>query len=152
MTDATLTPHRKGPLALLAQTAERLLPWSLLALIARFAAAGVFFISGRTKVDGLLHIKDSTYFLFQSEYKIPLVPPEIAAPAATYAEHLFSILLVLGLLTRVSAGAFLVMTLVIEVFVYPQAWPTHLTWAAILLPLLARGGGDFSLDRLFRIP
>jgi putative oxidoreductase len=114
--------------------------------------AGVFFLSGRTKVDGVLHITDSTYALFASEYNLPFVSPFIAAHLATYAEHLFSILLVLGLFTRLSASAFMGMTLVIEVFVYPDAWPTHLSWAALLLYLIARGGGSISLDRLFRIP
>ena len=75
------------------------------------------------------------------------VPPEIAAHAATYSEHLFPILLVLGLFTRPAAAALLGMTLTIQVFVYPDAWPTHLSWAAILLPLIARGGGRLSLDR-----
>ncbi len=111
----------------------------------------MFFLSGRTKVDGLLHITDSTYSLFETEYKLPLIPPDIAAHAATYSEHLFSILLVLGLFTRLSAAAFLGMTLVIEIFVYPDAWSTHLSWAAILLLLIAKGGGKWSLDRVIGI-
>jgi putative oxidoreductase len=130
---------------------ERIPEW-FVALIIRLGVAGVFFMSGRTKVDGLLHIKDSTYFLFSDEYRLPLVPPAIAAQAATYSEHLFSILLVLGLFTRLSAAAFLTMTLVIEVFVYPDAWPTHLSWAGLLIYLIARGGGQLSLDRALRIP
>lgn len=125
--------------------------WSI-ALLMRLGVAGVFFLSGRTKVDGVLHITDSTYALFESEYRLPLVSPVIAAHLATYAEHLFSILLVLGLFTRLSAGAFFIMTLVIEIFVYPDAWPTHLSWAALLLYLIARGGGALSLDRLLKIP
>lgn len=125
--------------------------WSI-ALLMRLGVAGVFFLSGRTKVDGVLHITDSTYALFESEYRLPLVSPFIAAHLATYAEHLFSILLVLGLFTRLSAGAFFIMTLVIEIFVYPDAWPTHLSWAALLLYLIARGGGALSLDRLLKIP
>jgi putative oxidoreductase len=72
----------------------------------------------------------------------------IAAHAATYSEHLFPILLVLGLFSRVGALALLGMTTVIEVFVYPDAWPTHLSWAGLLLPIIARGGGAWSLDRL----
>lgn len=125
--------------------------WSI-ALLMRLGVAGVFFLSGRTKVDGVLHITDSTYALFESEYRLPLVSPFIAAHLATYSEHLFSILLVLGLFTRLSAGAFFIMTLVIEIFVYPDAWPTHLSWAALLLYLIARGGGALSLDRLLKIP
>ncbi len=107
-----------------------------------------FFQSGRTKVDGLLHITDGTYELFRTEYALPLVPPEIAAHAATYSEHLFPILLVLGLFTRPAAFALLGMTTVIEIFVYPDAWPTHLSWMGLLLPLIVRGGGAWSLDRL----
>ena len=88
--------------------------------------------------------------LFRTEYALPLIPPEIAAVAATWSEHVFSILLVLGLATRFSALALLGMTLVIEIFVYPDAWPTHLSWAAILLPLIFRGGGAWSLDAIMR--
>lgn len=127
-----------------------LIPSSLLLLVARLGIASVFFQSGRTKVDGLLTIKPSTYDLFATEYHLPLIPSEWAARLATSAEHLFPILLVLGLFTRLSALALLGMTTVIEVLVYPDAWPTHLSWAGLLLPLVARGGGNWSLDRLFR--
>ena len=127
---------------------QRLLPDALLLLVARVAIAAVFFLSGRTKVTGFLELKPSTYTLFRSEYALPLIPPDWAAHLATYAEHLFPLLLVLGLLTRPAAAALLGMTLVIEVFVYPAAWPVHLTWAGLLLPLLAYGGGAWSLDRL----
>ena len=134
----------------LALRATALVPDSLLLLVARLGIAGVFFMSGRTKVDGLLHITDGTYELFRTEYALPLVPPEIAAVAATWSEHLFSILLVLGLFTRFSALALFMMTLTIEIFVYPDAWPTHLSWAAILLPLIFRGGGNWSLDAVLK--
>ena len=127
-----------------------LVPDALLLFVARLGIASVFFLSGRTKVDGFLNIKPSTYDLFASEYALPLVSPNVAAHLATYAEHLFPVLLVLGLLTRFSALGLLAMTTVIEVFVYPDAWPTHLTWAGLLLPLVARGAGSWSLDRLFR--
>lgn len=147
-----LSPALRAPLTLLARTAQKLLPEDLLLLVARLGVAAVFFLSGRTKVDGILHITDGTYALFESEYHVPLLPPVVAAHAATYSEHLFSILLVLGLFTRVSALAFLGMTAVIEIFVYPDAWPTHLSWAGLLLPLLARGGGKLSLDRMLKIP
>ena len=116
-------------------------------LLARLGIAAVFFQSGRTKVEGLLTITDGTYELFRTEYALPLVDPVVAAHAATYSEHLFPILLVLGLLTRTAALALLGMTAVIEVFVYPDAWPTHLSWAALLLPLVVRGGGNWSLDQ-----
>lgn len=123
-----------------------LMPDALLLFVARLGIAGVFFLSGRTKVDGILHITDGTYALFETEYALPLLPPDFAAVAATWAEHLFPILLVIGLMTRASALALLAMTLVIQFLVYPDAWPTHLSWAAILLVLIARGGGAWSTD------
>lgn len=143
-----MIPSRHGDA--LAGALQRALPESLLLLVARLGIASVFFLSGRTKVEGFLSIKPSTYDLFASEYALPLVSPNVAAHLATYAEHLFPVLLVLGLFTRFSALGLLTMTTVIEVFVYPEAWPTHLTWAGLLLPLLARGGGAWSLDRLLR--
>ena len=134
---------RRGGLRL-----SRLIPDDLLLFVARIGIAPVFFLSGRTKVEGLLTIKASTYDLFETEYALPFIKPELAAHLATYSEHLFPILLVLGLLTRPAAAALLGMTLVIEVFVYPDAWPTHLSWAALFLPLIARGAGAWSLDHL----
>ena len=80
--------------------------------------------------------------------RLPLLPPEFAAHLAAYAEHLFPLLLVAGLFTRLSALALLGMTAVIQIFVYPDAWPTHLSWAALLLYLAGRGGGPLSIDRL----
>ena len=152
MATQVAAPVWRAPFDLLAKTAELLLPLSLLLLVQRLAIAAVFFMSGRTKVDGLLTVNDTAFELFRSDYALPFVKPEIAAYAATYSEHLFPILLVLGLFTRASAGALLVMTLIIEIFVYPDAWPTHLSWAGLLLPLLAFGGGKLSLDQLLRVP
>jgi putative oxidoreductase len=126
----------------------RLIPDAALLLLARLGIAVVFFLSGRTKVEGVLTITDSAYELFRTEYALPLISPVFAAHLATYSEHLFPILLVLGLFTRLAAAALLGMTAVIEIFVYPDAWPTHLSWAALLLLLLARGGGRWSLDHL----
>jgi putative oxidoreductase len=126
---------------------DTLVSHGLLALAARVALAAIFFLSGRTKVDGLLTVNDSAYMLFREEYKVPLLPPELAAHMATYAEHLFPVLLVLGLCTRFSALALLGMTAVIQIFVYPNAWPTHLSWAALMLYLIGRGAGPLSLDR-----
>ena len=140
----TLIPLYSGA----ANLVRRLLPDWLLLLVARFGAAAIFFLSGRAKVEGWFTITDGTFDLFTTEYALPLVPPHIAAYAAAISEHLFSILLVLGLCTRGAALGLLGMTLVIEVFVYPDAWPTHLSWAGLLLPLLAKGGGAFSLDHL----
>lgn len=128
----------------------RRLPDAALPLIARLGIAAVFFQSGRTKVEGFMTIKASTYDLFAAEYALPVIPPDWAARLATGAEHLFPVLLVLGLGTRASALALLAMTAVIEIFVYPLAWPTHLTWAGLLLPLIVHGGGRWSLDALLQ--
>jgi putative oxidoreductase len=123
----------------------------LLLLVQRLGIAAVFFQSGRTKVEGIFTIPQTTVDLFQFEYALPLLPPKLAAYMAAGAEHLFPVLLVLGLLTRLSATALLGMTLVIQVFIYPDAWPTHLSWAGLMLPLIALGGGRFALDQRLRI-
>jgi putative oxidoreductase len=123
------------------------IPHSAVALVARFGIAGVFLQSGRTKVDGW-QVTDTAVELFRSEYQLPLIDPALAAHLAALAEHLFPVLLVLGLATRFAAAALLLMTLVIQIFVYPDAWPTHATWAACLLLLMARGPGVLSLDHL----
>lgn len=123
------------------------LPWSVAALALRVFPASVFFASGRTKVEGF-SIADSTWFLFQHEYALPLIPSDWAAVMATLAEHILPVLLVLGLGTRLAALALLVMTLIIQIFVYPSAWQTHGLWAACLLALIARGPGNWSLDHL----
>lgn len=135
------------------------IPHSLIAFVARFAIAAVFWKSGQTKVEGLAidlvdgtfqlgfpHLADSAVALFRDEYRLPLIPPELAAPLAACAEHVFPVLLLVGLATRLSALALLVMTLVIEIFVYPDAYPTHGVWAAVLLYLMARGAGVLSVD------
>jgi len=124
---------------------------SFLVLIARIGIAATFFLSGRTKVSGFLTLKPSTYELFRTDYALPLIPPQLAAHLATYAEHGFPLLLVLGLFTRFAASGLLFMTLVIEVFVYPDAWPIHLTWAGLLLLIMARGAGKLSLDNLLNL-
>lgn len=124
---------------------------SIALLITRVALAGVFWRSGRTKVeDGTaLEISDTTYFLFEYEYSGIPIPHEIAAPMATYAEHAFPILLVLGLATRFSALSLLIMTMVIQFFVYPDAWwATHILWAAMAAILMSRGAGLFSIDAI----
>lgn len=135
----------------LAEQVQALLVDSVLCLVARLGIASIFFLSGRTKVEGLLTLTPSTYDLFQSEYALPWVSPYLAAHIATYSEHLFPLLLVLGLFTRLSALALLGMTLVIEIFVYPDAWPTHLSWAGLLLLLIAGGAGKLSLDWALKI-
>lgn len=123
------------------------IPLSLLTLCARLFPAAVFWQSGQTKVEGW-HVTDSAVALFQEEYGLPLLNPWLAAHLAALAEHVFPVLLVLGLATRLSAAALLVMTLVIQLFVYPDAWPTHGVWATCFLLVIARGPGLLSLDAL----
>lgn len=152
MTEASvdLSGWRK-PFDLLARAGASL-PLSFILLVQRLGVAAIFFLSGRTKVEGIFTMKEATFYLFQTDYALPFIAPVQAAYMAASAEHIFPILLVLGLFTRVSALALLGMTLVIEIFVYPDAWATHLSWAGLLLPLIALGGGRFALDRTFRIP
>ena len=152
MATKAAAPLWRAPFSSMAGIAGGLLTSSLLLLVQRLGIAAVFFMSGRTKVDGWLTVNDTAFELFRSEYALPLLKPEFAAYAATYSEHLFPLLLVLGLFTRVSATALIVMTAIIEIFVYPDAWPTHLSWAGLLLPLIALGGGKISLDRILKIP
>ena len=130
----------------MATALEQWIGLDLVLLVSRVGIAAVFFYSGRTKVESWLTVTDGAVALFRDEYRLPLLDPVLAAHAAAYAEHLFPILLALGLATRFAALALLGMTLVIEIFVYPDAWPTHLSWAAPLLLLAARGGGRVSLD------
>lgn len=135
------------------------IPQTLVALLARFSIAAVFWTSGQTKIQGLAinfvtgefklgwpRLSDSAVDLFKDEYRLPVIPPELAAPLAATAEHLFPLLILIGLGTRFSALALLLMTLVIQIFVYPGAYATHATWAAVLLYLIARGPGILSLD------
>lgn len=128
-------------------SAMEAIPYWFVALITRVSIAGVFWQSGQTKVDGF-RVTDSAIELFRSEYRLPLVDPVIGAHLAAFTEHFFPALLVLGLATRFSALALLGMTLVIEIFVYPDAWPTHGTWAACFLILMTQGPGLVSLDHL----
>ena len=124
-------------------------PEAVALLLLRLALAGVFWRSGQTKVvEGrVLQIDPAQYDLFTSEFSGLPLDPAIAVPLTTYAEHLFPILLLLGLATRLSAGALLVMTLVIQIFVFSDAWwPVHSLWAAMAAILIVRGGGLFALD------
>ena len=135
------------------------IPDSLIAFLGRFSIAAVFWKSGQTKIEGLAidlidgtftlglpKLSDSAVMLFQHEYALPLLPPTLAATLAALAEHVFPILILLGLATRFSALALLGMTLVIQLFVYPGAYPTHGVWAAVLLYLVAKGPGILSID------
>jgi putative oxidoreductase len=123
------------------------IPYSVVALAARVFPAGVFWFSGQTKVKGW-RVTDSAIALFREEYQLPLIDPTVAAHLAAFAEHFFPVLLVVGLATRYAALALLTMTAVIEIFVFPDAWPTHGVWAACFLILIARGPGVVSLDHL----
>lgn len=123
------------------------IPYDMTAFVARLSVGAVFWQSGQTKVDGW-HVSDSAIYLFENEYKLPLIDPWFAAHLAAFNEHFFPLLLVLGFASRFAALALLVMTLVIEIFVYPGAWPTHGTWAACLLLVIANGPGIFSIDHL----
>ena len=125
------------------------IPSSVLGLLVRVGIANVFWRSGQTKVSGW-HVTDSAIQLFRDEYKVPLIAPELAANLAAVQEHLFSVLLVVGLASRLSAVGLLAMTAVIEIFVYPQSWPDHLLWAGSLLYIIARGPGAISLDAFIR--
>ena len=117
-------------------------PYAVLALPLRLAVATVFWNSAMTKLANW----DTTISLFTDDYKVPLLPPELAAHMALAIELTTPALLVAGLFTRFPALVLLGMTAVIEIFVYPQAWPTHIQWAAMLLVLLARGAGSVSID------
>lgn len=135
-------------------------PYWLIALLGRFSIAAVFWKSGQTKVQGFAldiisgefqagmpQLSDSAVYLFEEEYRLPLIAPEPAAIMAALAEHIFPALILLGLATRFSALALLIMTLIIQLLVYPDAYPTHGVWATVLLLLLAKGPGAVALDR-----
>ena len=123
-------------------------PHSVIALLARIAMGSTFWLSARTKVDGLLTLKDSTFFLFENEYALPVLPVNVAAYLATYSEHLFALMLFVGLGSRLGAAGMLGITAVIQLLVYPGAWPTHLGWAVLLLVIIAQGPGKLSLDHV----
>lgn len=136
-------------------------PETLLLLLARIGIASTFWLSGQTKVNGFVvnilngdvhlgwpTLSPSALFLFRTEYRLPLIPPDIAAYMAAVSEHVFPILLILGLATRFSALALIMMTLVIQIFVYPDAYPTHALWITVLLLLVIKGAGKLSLDAL----
>lgn len=122
------------------------IPYDLIALLARVCVGAVFFRSGLLKVKGWS--AGMTLTLFESEYQLPVIPPEVAAYMATAAELSLPILLFAGFLTRFAALGLLIMTLVIQLFVYPNAFDTHGTWAVAFLLLMKDGAGRFSLDYL----
>jgi len=125
-----------------------LIPDALVRLLVRVAVAHVFWASGRTKVEGW-SLKPITVDLFRAEYALPLISPELAAYAAATAEHLLPLLLVIGLASRMAATGLFAMTMIIQIFVYPEAWwAQHSLWAALLLVIMAGGPGKLSLDQL----
>jgi putative oxidoreductase len=148
MTDLASPMSRRSPLAAIASLIGLLdrVPYALLALPLRAGAATVCVLEFRD--DKACELGYKTIELFTEEYKVPRLPPEFAANLALSVELTTPVLLVLGLLTRAAALVLLGMTTVIEIFVYPQAWPTHIQWAAMLLVLLCRGAGKFSLDHV----
>jgi len=138
----------KGWIKTILGTLERT-PASLVLLLGRLAIADVFWRAGETKVSGW-QVTDATIALFRDEYRVPLLSPEVAAYAASVAEHLFPVLLVLGLAARLGAAGLLFMTMIIEIFVYPESWPDHLLWTSVLLPIFAFGPGKLSIDHFIR--
>ena len=140
------------------------IPESLIAFLARFSLAAVFWRAGQTKIEGLRidivegywhlgipRLSDDAVFLFTYEYQLPWINPVVAAALAAIAEHLFAILLLIGLATRFSALALLIMTMIIQFLVYPGAYATHGLWAALLLYLISRGPGVISVDHFWRV-
>ena len=124
------------------------IPMWLILLTTRIGVAMIFLKSGMTKTTRGLNVADGTFTLFEYEYALPVIPPDIAAYLATYAEHILPILLIIGLFGRLSALGLLGMTLVIQIFVYPNLWDIHLFWAGALLLLVSKGPGAISLDAM----
>jgi len=125
----------------------RFTPDGLIVLMARVGLGSFFVRAGLTKINSDFSLSDSALYLFREEYKVPLLPPEIAAYMATSTELILGSLLIIGLATRLSALGLLCMTAVIEIFIYPASWPDHLLWAAALVLILARGPGWLAADR-----
>ena len=132
---------------MIARWAERV-PLAVCQLLFRLAIAGVFLRPGLTKITSW----EPTVAMFRDEFKVPILSPEIAAALATTFELGCSLLLIVGLATRLATLPLLAMIVVIQLFVYPSAWPEHLTWVSILIVLLTRGAGSISLDRLIARP
>jgi len=162
-TNALPAAPTSGPVALVRRlhAAMAAMPEAPIALLGRFSIAAVFWKSGQTKIEGLAidlvsgsfelglpRLSASAVDLFRDEYRLPLLPPEGAAMLAAVGEHALPILILLGLGTRLAALGLLAMTAVIQVLVYPGAYPTHGVWAAVLLWLMLRGPGVISLDHL----
>lgn len=145
MSMSTMTPL-PAPLAFVRKALDALgrVPLSAVELAMRLGVTSVFFKSGLTKIASW----EPTVALFELEYQIPLLPPELAATLAAAAELACPVLIALGLGARLGAAALLGMTFVIQVFVYPENWSEHLLWASVLAYVLTRGAGVLSFDRL----
>lgn len=133
----------------------KFIPEWLIGLCMRIATFMVFWPSAQTKIDGgnflgqklyFWNVTDSTKLLFEHEYALPIIPADLAAYLASIGEFALSLFILLGIFTRLSAAGLLIMTLVIQVFVYPGAWALHLLWAAVLIYLIKHGAGSVSLD------
>jgi putative oxidoreductase len=145
MTDRSASPRPatlRARLAAIVALLERF-PMAVLQLLFRISIGAVFWNSGLTKIASW----QSTVVLFRDEYRVPVIPPEIAATLAASVELTCPVLLVLGLAARLATLPMLGMTFVIEAFVYPEDWIEHLTWVSLLLFILTRGAGSLSLDR-----
>ena len=142
----TQTEPTVGPSRLINTAINRLnqIPYSLLALVARAATFSVFWRAGSQKLDDW----NATLGLFETEYHVPILPPHVAAVMALCMELSGSTLILLGLGTRAAALMLLGMVSVIQIFVYPTAWPDHIQWYAFMIFLVARGPGAFSCDAL----
>ncbi len=136
-----------------------IIPEWLIALTARAAIFFVFWNSVQTKIDGLTvagyhlafwNVTDSTVMLFEYEYALPLLPPALAAYLATFGEFFLSLGVLFGIMTRLSAVGLLIMTAVIQIFVYPDAWGVHILWATALFYLARNGADKISLDYLLK--
>jgi len=134
-------------------------PEDVLALVARIAIGLVFWKSAQTKIVGdsilgqkweFFNLGDTTFMLFEYDYALPIIPSDIAAYMATFGEFFLGLAIMAGLLTRLTALGLLGMTSVIQIFVYPEAWALHLTWAVPLLYLIKHGGGKLSVDSLIK--
>ena len=145
-TTMTAAPATTGARALLGETLAflRRFPPSAQRLLFRLAVGSVFLKAGLTKIASW----ETTVALFRDEYRVPVLPPEIAASMGATFELGCSTLLVFGLGTRLATLPLLGMLMVIQLFVYPNAWADHLTWGSILIAILTRGAGGVSLDRL----
>ncbi|UAN18815.1 MULTISPECIES: DoxX family protein [Enterobacter] len=144
------------------RTVQQLSQTALIAIIARIGLAATFWLSGQTKIEGFQFdlfgeqplqlgvpsLTEGVVALFRDEYRLPFLEPELAATIAATAEHMLPLLLILGLATRLSALGLLTMTMVIQIFVYPDAWTVHTLWISAQLYLLVYGAGSVSLDRL----